>query len=152
MVPAFGDRRPPGAAGLAGAVNLQDALARGEIARRRDLFEQRLDVGAEELERPVAGLADEMKVARMAVRVLEAEAAFAEIDLPRDPRFLHPLERAVDRGPADLLIFSADQIVQVVRREVAFLAKEDIDDEVALAGTLAAGRPQAIEVGGRRFH
>jgi hypothetical protein len=35
---------------------------------------------------------------------------------------------------------------------MSFLAKEDIDDEIALAGTLAAGRPEAVEVGGRRFH
>ena len=86
---------------LAGAVNLQHALPRREAARRRDFLDQRLDVGAEELERVVAALADQMKVARMPVGVLEAEAAFAEIDLPRDARVDHPLQGAVDRRAAD---------------------------------------------------
>ena len=96
-----------GAGGLAGAarlarpVDLQHALARGEAARRRDLLDQRLDVGAEELERPVAGLADEMEVARMPVRVLEPEPAFAEVHLAGDAGVHHPLQRAVDGGAAD---------------------------------------------------
>ncbi len=47
---ALGGGRPPGAARLARAVDLQHALARREVARRRHLFDQRLDVGAEELE------------------------------------------------------------------------------------------------------
>ena len=82
----LGQRRPPGLAGVALAMDLQHALARRETARRRDFFDQRLDVGAEELEGAIAGLADEMKVARMAVGVLEAEAALAEVDLAGDAR------------------------------------------------------------------
>jgi hypothetical protein len=34
---------------------------------------------------------------------------------------------------------------------MTFLPQEDIDDEIAFAGTLAAGGPKAVEVGGR-FH
>ena len=149
---AFRRRRAPGPARFAGAVDLQDALPRREVARRRHFLEQRLDVRAQELERPVAGLADEMKVPRMAVGVLEAEAAFAEVDLAGDARLLHPLQRAVDGGAADLLVFAADQIVEIVGGEVPLLAEEHVDDEIALAGAFAAGGPEAVEVRRRRFH
>ena len=89
----------------------------GEIARRGDLLEQRFDVGAEELERSVAALADQMEVPRMPVRVLEAEPAFAEIDLARDPGVHHPLQRAVDRRPADALAAeSSSRIPAAIRR------------------------------------
>jgi hypothetical protein len=118
----------------------------------RHLLEQRLDVRAQELERPVAGLADEMKVPRMPVGMLEAEPPLPEIHLARDARLFHPLQGAVHRRPADLLILAADQIVEVVGGEVPFLPQEDVDDEIAFAGALAAGRPEAVEVGGRRFH
>ena len=46
-----------------------------EVARRGHLFDERLDVGAEELDGAVAGLADQMEVPRMTVGVLETEAA-----------------------------------------------------------------------------
>src|SRR4029450_12103179 len=131
---AFDCRSPSRAAGFAGAVNLEDALARGEIPRRRHFFEKGLDVRAQELERAVAGLADEMKVARMPVRVLEAEPALAKIDLARDARLFHPLQRAVDGGAADFLIFPLDQVVQIVGSQMSFLVEKDIDDEIALAG------------------
>ena len=141
---------PAGAARLAGAVDLDDALARGEAARRRHFLDQRLDVGAEELVRAVAGLADQVKVARMAVGVLEAEPAFAEIDLAGDARLHHPLQRAVDRGAADPLIFALDQVDQIVGAEVSLLAEEHVDDQIALAGALGAGRPEPIEIGNGR--
>ena len=140
--------RAPGTAVLARAVNLQHALARGESARGGDLLDQRLDVGAEELERLVAGLADQMEVPRMAVGVLEPEPALAEIDLARDAGIDHPLQRAVDRGPADALVLTADQIDELVGAEVPFLPQEDVDDEVALAGALAACGPQLSTSGG----
>ena len=91
----------PGAAVLARAVDLHHALRGGEVARGGDLLDQRLDVGAEELGRLVAGLADQMEVARVPVRGLEAEAPFAEIDLAGDAGVDHPLQRAVDGGAAD---------------------------------------------------
>ncbi len=116
-----------------------------KLRARRHFFDQRFDVRAQELEAAVAGLADEMKVPRVTVGMLEAEAAFAEVDLARDARLDHPLQRAVDGGAADALIFAADQVDQVVGGEVAFLAQEDVDDEIALAGTLAAGRTQTVD-------
>jgi hypothetical protein len=133
-------------------VNLENALARGEVPCRSHFFEQRLDVRAEKLERAVARLADEMKVTGMPVRVLEPEPTLAEVNLARDAGLFHPLQRAVDGRAADFLIFALDQVVQIIGGQMSFLAEEDIDDEVALAGTLAAGRPEAVEVGGRRFH
>ena len=146
-MPSFA-RRPAGLAFLARAVDLDDALLAGELPRRGDLFDQRLDIGAEKLERLIAGLANQVKVARMAVRVLEAEAAFAEIHFAGDARIHHPLQRAVYRRAADAAIFLADQIDEVVGAEVPFLAQEGVNDEVALAGALAAGRAHAFDVDG----
>ena len=144
---AFFGRRPAGAARLAGAVDLHDALPRREAARRRHFLDQRLDVGAEKLVRAIAGLADEMKVPRMPVRVLEAEAALAEIDLARDAGLDHPLQRAVDGRPADAMVLALDQLDEIVGAQVSLLAEEHVDDQIALAGPLGAGGPQPIEIG-----
>src|SRR6185295_17676501 len=149
---AFGNWRAAALAGFARAVDLQHALAGGEIPRRRHFLEQRLDVRAQELERPVAALADEMEMPRMQVRVLEAEAPLAEIDLARDAGVDHPLQRAVDRRAADPLVLGPDEIEEIVGRQVPLLAQEHVDDQVALAGPLAPGRPEALEIGSRRVH
>ena len=145
---ALGGRRAAGLALLARAVDLHHTLLAREFSRRGHFFDQRLDVGTEKLERLIAGLADEVKVARMAVRVLETEAAFAEIDLAGDSRIHHPLQRAIDRGAADAAIFLADEIDEVVRAEVPLLAEERVDDEVAFAGALAARRAHAFDING----
>ena len=102
-------RGAAGGARLARAVDLDDALPRGESARRRHFFDERLDVGAEELVRAVAGLADQVKVTRMPIGMFEAEPAFAEVHFAGDARFLHPLQRAVDRRAADPVILALDQ-------------------------------------------
>ena len=78
-------------------------------------------------------LADEMEVARMAVRRLETRAAFAEIDFARDVRVDHPLQRAVDGGAADAGMAGADEGEQIVGAEVAFLLKEGPQNLFALA-------------------
>ena len=118
VLPSIAGACASGPAVLAFAVNLHDALARGEVARGGDLLDERLDVGAEELGRLVAGLADQMKVPRVPVRVLEPEAALAEVDLARDARVDHPLQRAVDRGAADALVLAARDVEEIVGAEV----------------------------------
>ena len=138
--------RAAGAAGFAGAVDLHHALARGERAGRRHFLDQRLDVGAEELVRAIAGLADQVEVPRVPVGMLEAEPAFAEIHLAGDARLLHPLQGAVDGGAADAMVFALDQVDQIVGAQVSLLLEEHVDDQVALAGALGAGRPEAIEI------
>src|SRR4051812_12464299 len=70
-----------GAAVLALAVNLDHALRRGEAARRSDLLDQPLDIGTEEFEGLVTGLADQVEVTRLPVPLLETESAFPEVDL-----------------------------------------------------------------------
>ena len=87
-----------------------------------------------------------MKVARLAVGMLETESAFAEIDLARDAGVNHPLQCAVDRGAADALIFASNEIDEIVGAEVTFLAQEHIDDLFPFAGTLAAIALQAAEI------
>ncbi len=135
-----------GPALLAGAEDLEHGAFRGEVARRRDLLDERLDVGAEELGRAVTGVADEVEVPRMPIGRLEARAAFAEVDLAGDAGADHPLQRAVDRRAADPRILAADEVAQIVRAEVPLLAQEDAEDAVALAGALAARRAQARDV------
>ena len=90
-----------------------------------------------------------MKVARMAVRRLEARSAFAEIDLAGDAGVDHPLQRAVDGRAADPGLLAADEIEQIVGAEMPFLPQEDLQDAIALAGALAAGGTEAGEIGKR---
>ena len=80
----------------------------------------------------------------MAVRVLEAELALAEIHLARDARIHHPLQRAIDRGAADALIFATDQVDQIVGAQMAFLAEEGVDDQIALVRSACRPRDGAV--------
>ena len=79
----------------------------------------------------------------MAVGRLEARAAFAEIDLAGDPGFDHPLQRAIDGRAPDPGSLAADEIEQIVRAQMTFLLQEGLEDPVAFAGMLSAGRAQA---------
>src|SRR5688572_1287861 len=85
----------------------------------------------------MAGFANQVEVTRLAVGVLEAEPAFAEVDFACDPRVDHPLQRAVHRRPADPMVVAANQIDEIVGAEVTFLPQEHVDDLFPLAGTLA---------------
>jgi hypothetical protein len=58
------------------------------------------------------------------------------------------LQRAVDSGAADAAIFFADEIDEIVGAEMALLPQERVDDEVALARALAAGRAYAFDING----
>src|SRR4026208_1863174 len=97
---------PAGPALFASPVNLDDALRRPEAASRRHFFDQRFDVGAQELKRLMAGLADQVEGPGVAIRVLDPESALAEIALARDACVDHPLEGPIDGGPADSLVFA----------------------------------------------
>ena len=87
----------------------------------------------------------------MPVRVFEPEVALAEVDAARDAGVDHPLQRAVDGRAADPRVLRADQLDELVRAEVPFLLHEEVDDDVALARTAAAGGPMLLdELGGER--
>src|SRR4030095_8126389 len=73
-------RGAPGPALFTGSVDLHHALRCGETARRSHFLDRTFNVGAEELERTMAALADEMKVTGLTVRVLEPETPLTEID------------------------------------------------------------------------
>ena len=92
----------------------------------------------------MAGLADQVEVARLAVGMLEPEPAFAEVDLAGDAGVDHPLQRAVDGGAADALVFVPDEVDEIVGAEVPFLAEEHVDDLLPLAGALAARTASAV--------
>src|SRR5262245_20427934 len=94
----------------------------------------------------MTGLADQVKVPRLAVRMLETEPALAEINLAGDTGVDHPLQRSVDGGAADSLVFAPDQIDQVVGAQVSLLAEEDVDDLFALARAFAAVWLQPAEI------
>jgi hypothetical protein len=84
-----------------------------------------------------------MKMARVPIGMLETDPAFGEIDLPRDARVHHPLQRAIDGGAADPRglrlplgprgILASNQIEQIIGGERALLAEEHVDDQIALA-------------------
>src|SRR5690348_16402194 len=84
--------------------------------------------------------------------MLETESPLAEINLAGDAGIDHPLERAVDGGAADSLIFAPDQIDEVVGAEVSLLAEEDVDDLFALARAFAAVWLQPAEIRKRAVH
>jgi hypothetical protein len=88
-----------------------------------------------------------VEVAGVAVGRLEARAAFTEIDLAREPRVDHPLQRAVDRGAADAAILAAHEVEQIVRAQVSLLAQKNREDAIAFTGALAPGRPERGEIG-----
>ena len=94
----------------------------------------------------MAGLADQVEVPRLPVRVLEPEAALAEVDLAGDAGVHHPLQRAVDGGAADAVVFALDEVDEVVGAEVAFLLQEHVDDLFPLARTFRAGGSELIEI------
>src|SRR6185503_8562972 len=145
-VTAFKARRASGATLLARAIDLDDALRGGEISGRRDFLDKALDVGAEELERPMTGFANEMEMPRLTVRMLETESAFAEVDLASNASVHHPLQSAVDGGAADAVVFFANQVDEIVGAEMTFLTQEDVDNLLPLAGALAARGRQPAEI------
>src|SRR5262249_18060397 len=117
-----------------------------------DLLHQRLDVRAEELRRAMARRADQMKVARVAVRRLEARAPLAEVHFARHPGADHPLQRAVDRGAPHARRFPADDLDEIVGAEMPFLLQKDLEDAIALGRTLPARRADGVEIGKGTVH
>ena len=77
--------------------------------------------------------------------MLEAKAPFTEVHLTRDAGIDHPLQRAVDGRTADPLVFSSDEIDEVVGAEVPLLPQENVENLLAFAGTFAAFRFEAID-------
>ena len=96
----------------------------------------------------MALVADEMKMPWMPVRGFEARSPLAEINLAGDPGVYHPLQRAVDGGATDPWVLFVDEITEIVRTQMTLLAQKKIENAVALAGTLAAGRAEAGEIQG----
>jgi hypothetical protein len=95
----------------------------------------------------MTALADQMKVAGLSIGVFEAEPAFTEIDLARDARVHHPLQRAIHGGAADPLILVTNQVNEIIGAQVTFLPQEHVDDLFPLARALTALRLQLCEIG-----
>ena len=83
--------------------------------------------------------ADEMKMTWMMDRRFEARPAVAEIDFSGEAGVDHPLEGAINRGAADAGVLAAHEVHQIVRREVAFLPQEGVQNPVAFTRSLASG-------------
>jgi hypothetical protein len=77
--------------------------------------------------------------------VLEPEPSLAEVDFAGDARVDHPLQRSIDGRATDALILTADQIDEILGREVALLPEKDVNDEIAFPRPLTAGRPKALD-------
>src|SRR5579871_812838 len=121
-------------------MDLHHRLRRREAMRGGDFFDERLDVRAEELGRPVAPRADQVEVPRMPFRGLEARAAFAEVDLARETRCDHPLQRAVHGRAADAGRLAPHDRDEILGAGVSLLTKERVDDAIALGGVLDTRR------------
>src|SRR5450759_3469370 len=100
----------------------------------------------------MAGGADEVKVPRVAVGRLEARAPFPEIDFARDAGTDHPLQRAVHRRAPDARRLATDEVEEIVRADVAFLAQKHLQNAIAFAGALTTCGTQAGEIGKRTVH
>src|SRR5262249_54246881 len=135
-------RLPPRPALVARAIDLHDRLGRREVSGCGDLLEQRLDVGAQEFRRAVTRRADEVEVARVAVRRLEARAPFPEVDLPGDAGVDHPLERAIDGRASDPRVLAVDALDELVGAEVTFLLEKDGENPIPLGRALSARRTE----------
>jgi hypothetical protein len=85
-------------------------------------------------------------MARMAIRMLKAETPLAEIYSTRDAGVDHPLQGPVYGSATDIVVVRANHLYEIVSAQVSFLPKENADDEISLAGTAAARRPEALEV------
>jgi hypothetical protein len=83
----------------------------------------------------------------MTVRVFEAEPTLIEIDISGNTDIDHPLQWTVENSPADVLFCLTHQVDQIVGSKVSILPKEDVYDQIAFTGTLAADQAQASEVG-----
>ena len=94
----------------------------------------------------MAGLADQMEMARLTVRVLEPESPLAEVDLAGNARINHLLQRAIHGCTADAVILTSNEIDQIVGAEMSFLTQEDVDNLLSLTGALAAGWLQPTEI------
>jgi 2-phospho-L-lactate guanylyltransferase (CobY/MobA/RfbA family) len=94
----------------------------------------------------MTGRANEVKVARVAVRRLEARTSFAKVDLAGDAGADHPLQGAVHRGAADACRLAPDEVEQIVRADMPFLAQEDLEDTIALGRPLAPCWTQGGEI------
>ena len=84
----------------------------------------------------------------MPVRRFESRTTFAKIDLAGDSSVDHPLERSVHRGATDPRVFLVDEVAQIICAQMTLLAQKEIQDAVAFAGTLAAGRAEAGKIQG----
>ena len=91
-------------------------------------------------------------MAGMPVRRLESGAAVAEVDFPGAAPIDHPLQRAIDRGPADAGMLAPDEIEQIVSAQVPFLPQEGTQYLFAFGRALAACGTQARTVGKGTVH
>src|SRR5688572_19827862 len=82
----------------------------------------------------------------MSVGVFEPKPTLTEINLAGNARFHHPLQRAINGGAADPVIFALDQVNEVVGAEVSLLPEEHVHDQIAFAGAFGASRPELIEI------
>jgi hypothetical protein len=101
------------------------------------------EFGGKELYDLAATDTDHVVVVLMLVIMLVVSAPVSEAHFSRQSGFGEELERAVNGGLADGLVFLLDQPVEVFARDVLFRAKKDIQDEVALR---RAFQPRTLQV------
>jgi hypothetical protein len=86
-------------------------------------------------------------MAWMPIRRLEPGSAVAEVDFPGAAPIDHPLEGAINGGPADAWMLAPDEIEQIVSAQMAFLPQEGVLYVIAFGRPLAACETQSRGVG-----
>ena len=100
----------------------------------------------------VAGLANEVKVPRMAIRMLKPKPSLTKINLSRDASLYHPLKGSIDSRSANLMIITTHDLDEIISAEMALLPQKDIDDQIALARPLPTRRTETLQIRGLRFY
>ena len=62
------------------------------------------------------------------------------------------MQRAINGGAADSLVFALRECDKIVSAQMPFLAEEHVDDEIALTRPFGAGRSETIEIRQRSGH
>ncbi len=134
-------RRLNGAAALfaaifADAVNLEVVARRVKMVFAPNLFFQLVHLGRKELDRRITLRADHVMVVAPVELVLITRHAVRKRDSAGQSAFRQQLERAVNRGKADLGIFLAHQAEKFVGGEMVARLKKGAQDSVALVSML----------------
>ena len=115
-------------------------------ASARDALERRLEPGVLEGLDLAAVVAHEMVVMVPGrLGALEAGDAVAEVDALHEACVDEPFDRAIDAREPDAGVFGAQTVVDLLHREAAALASDEVHDDAASAAAPSARGTELLE-------